>query len=63
MTEEVINKLPEEMKTHICTLRKSSMDSTNNTSMCIRYCIFFKGRLTASGMMMVLPGVPIGLRC
>lgn len=34
MTEEVINKLPEEMKTHICTLRKSSMDSTNNTPMC-----------------------------
>ena len=29
MTEEVINKLPEELKTHICTIKKASKDNSN----------------------------------
>ena len=34
MTEEVINKLPEELKRHICKLKKASKDSSNNEVMC-----------------------------
>ncbi|WP_270556604.1 hypothetical protein [Dorea amylophila] len=34
MTEEVINKLPEELKTHICTIKKASKDNSNNICMC-----------------------------
>lgn len=33
MTEEVINKLPEELKHHICKLRKASTDKSNGIAM------------------------------
>lgn len=34
MIEEVINKLPAELRDYICTLKKSSMDTTNKNPMC-----------------------------
>lgn len=34
MTEEVINNLPVELKNYICTLTKSSTDTTNKKPMC-----------------------------
>lgn len=34
MTEEIINKLPEQLGKHICTLKKASTDTTNDYSMC-----------------------------
>lgn len=34
MTEEVINNLPEVLKEHICTLKKTSVDNANKTPMC-----------------------------
>lgn len=33
MTEEIISKLPNELKGYICTLKKSSMDTTNRNPM------------------------------
>lgn len=37
MTEEVISKLPKQLKRYICTLKKASMDTTNKDSMCESY--------------------------
>ena len=37
MTEEVINRLPEELKEYICTLKRASMDTTNQKPMCESY--------------------------
>lgn len=34
MTEEVIDKLPKQLKKYICTLKSASMDTTNRKSMC-----------------------------
>lgn len=34
MTEEVIKELHDKLKAHICTLKKSSMDTTNKIPMC-----------------------------
>lgn len=34
MTEEVIGKLPDKLKNHICTLEKASTDTFNNDPMC-----------------------------
>lgn len=34
MTEEVLNKLPDKLMKYICTLKKSSMDTTNRNPMC-----------------------------
>lgn len=34
MTEEIINKLPKQLGKYICTLKKASMDTANNNSMC-----------------------------
>ena len=34
MTDKVINNLPTELRKHICTLKKSSMDTTNKSPMC-----------------------------
>lgn len=34
MTEEVINKLPDELKEYICTLKKASTDTSNKEPMC-----------------------------
>lgn len=34
MTEEVIEELHDKLKAHICTLKKSSMDTTNKIPMC-----------------------------
>lgn len=34
MTEEIINELPAKLKDCICTLKKSSMDTTNKNPMC-----------------------------
>lgn len=34
MTEEMINKLPDQLRGYICTLKKSSMDTTNKNPMC-----------------------------
>lgn len=34
MTEEVISKLPEELREYICTLKKASTDTSNKEPMC-----------------------------
>ena len=34
MTEEVINELPEELKKHVCKLKKASKDDSNSEAMC-----------------------------
>lgn len=34
MTEEIIQDLPELLRTHICTLKKASLDDSNNINMC-----------------------------
>lgn len=34
MTEEIINRLPNVLKRHICTLKKASTDTTNADPMC-----------------------------
>lgn len=34
MTDEVISKLPEVLRGHICTLKRASGDTTNNEYMC-----------------------------
>lgn len=34
MTEEVINELPEELKKHVCKLKKASKDDSNGEAMC-----------------------------
>ena len=34
MTDEVISKLPEVLREHICTLKRASGDTTNNEYMC-----------------------------
>lgn len=33
MTKEVIEKLPEQLKVHICSMKKASKDTTNKTPM------------------------------
>lgn len=36
MTEEVINELPEELKKHVCKLKKASKDDSNGEAMQIK---------------------------